>query len=367
MTGKEIRLARLAKLKSRKKARLDEAFKSYNAVLNRASKINLKANTNELLEISCDEDLMSFNDIYNIILTLELFIYYDPFLESHFHFFDSSSYSFAIYPKFYHQLNRFFPYHVKHPNFKTLLTINDNNLQADQSSYRENYAHEVKQALYSASQCKIVNNFTRSAKKNYTSLKTYIHSLYRHYTTLGVVETAIYPILDLTILKETEHHLPSLSDITTHQEMQQQLSNYAVIRKSYDIFLKQLAEHPILGAQYVGYFWKLRHSVLTGYFYQLVILFEERETAGRLCLGEYTTNFSMDNRLMLMPFKRLDRFDLDELIAGMKLMDSYLKLKPFDASMGKAYPNDRIFGKAQFKPNNPRPSSVKKSPDWQPL
>lgn len=362
MTGKEIRLARLAKLKLRKKARLDEAFKSYKAVLNRASKINLKVNTNELLKITCDEDLMSFNDLYNIILALELFIYYDPLLKSHFHFFNSTT-----YPKFYDQLNRFFPFHGKHPNFETLLTINDNDLQADQTSYRQNYAHKVKQALYSAFQCKIVNNFTRSAKKNYTSLKTYIHSLYRHYPTLGVVETAIYPILDLTILKETELHLPSLSDIATNQEMQQQLSNYATVRQSYQVFLKQLAEHPILGAQYVGYFWKLRHSVLTGYFYQLVIFFEERKIAGRLCSGMYTTNFSMDSRLTLMPFKLLDRLDLQELIAGIKLVDSYLKLNPVDASTGKAYPNDRTFGKAEFRPNNPRVSSVKKQPDWQPL
>lgn len=117
----------------------------------------------------------------------------------------------------------------------------------------------------------------------------------------------------------------------------------------------------------MGHFWKLNHSAVIGYWYEVILFFDDPSIAIDHLLSNNLLSLSPDSSYYIEPFRQIDRFDLEERIAGMKLMDSYLKLKPFDANTGKAYPNDRIFGKAQFRPNNPRPSSVKKSPDWQPL
>lgn len=370
MIGEELKQARLKKLMARKQKRLKEAFDSYSTIMERASKVNINSKLNPMgtpqqSVFEFEEDLASFKALFNYISIVEL-LAYDKFLidiKNNPIFLEKISQDFYCYPALYNELNRFFPYHLKHPYFESLLAIEAIELPSNDWQTCQKGIQQLKQTLYSPDQQRAVNDFIRGVKKSYHGLNHYIESLYRSYPDLCVIEAMVSPIVDL---QEKAPDTISTVDVRS-KEAQAQLSSYTAICKAYQVFVKKLTAHTVFGAHLVGYFWKLRHSVLTGYFYQLVLFFDNRTLVQQFCSSQYRTSLQLSDQLVIMPFKLIDRLDLEECVAGTQLMDHYLKLKPYDSITQKTYHHDRIFGKGLLKSNQQRLSQVQKQQEWQPL
>lgn len=366
MMSKLLKSARLKKI-----IKLEEQFKSYLFLLRQANIAVEKTNTigqSQIALTKFDEDLTFFRDSFAIILFLELLIndnasigkeYYDNLRAL-------EKYS-KNHPWHYDLFKKFFPYHSKHPYFESLSMIDVRDLYSNDKTTSQACKDKIKHILYNPTKTRDVNNFTRGVKKKYRALKWYIEQLYRRYPSLCAVEATIRPIINLTDFKDAQTAPGFMAEVISGGEgIQKQLSNYAIIRKRHKVLCKQIAQHSVLRSQLVGYFWMLRHSALTGYFYIIILFFaDDNPIMPDRLVNELNALPKEDNKCVRL-YNCPDFEGLKSLIGGMELMDSYLKLKPVDYGTKKIY-TDRIFGKAPFKLDRTKKSTITKLQNWQPL
>lgn len=369
MDGESIRQARLQKLKSKKEARLKKAFSVYSRLVNYASKINIVDNKgNQPEQFYFYNNLVSFQILFKYISILELLTYYKlPLKENNKDpFWRLMEHSFIDYPKCSRTIKKHFPYHAQHPYLTHLESLDMNSFYSHDWEESRETITALKKSLYDSSQCKKVNNFTSPVHKTYRLLKYYLKSLYAYYPELCAVETSITsPIkLDEASLQQGITSF-NPSQAMNDEKYLKKISAYETIRKSYKQLLAIIDEYAGLGVRLVGYFWKLRHSALTGYFYHVFLFFDNAYPAKYLLSSKEFTK-KMGDSLHLTPFKLLSRYTLNELLGGLELMDSYLKLTPRDPNKNQYY-KDRLFGKAQFKPNKKEQYFSNKQQDWQVL
>lgn len=370
MDGESIRQARLQKLKSKKEARLKKAFSVYSRLVNYASKINIvDSKSSQFRQYIFDDDLILFRKMHKFIIALESLVYFTlPIKEG-----EETKQEWSLIgcelsngARYHAMIDCYFPYHLKHPSI-TNLSIWDMSTWSS-SNWEQCLVNinALKQALYGPSQCKKANNFTSPVHKTYRLLKYYIKSLYAYYPELCAVETSITSPIKLDEASSQQgitsfNHSQAIYD----EKHLHKISAYETIRKSYKQLLAIIDEYAGLGVRLVGYFWKLRHSALTGYFYQVFLFFDNAYPAKYLLSSKEFTK-KMGDSLHLTPFKLLSRDTLNELLGGLELMDSYLKLTPRDPNKNQYY-KDRLFGKAQFKPNKKEQYFSNKQQDWQVL
>lgn len=373
MIDVKIGLARLKKIKKKNMA-LREAIDIYLKWLREITWIIIKKSNKESLfiNVNFDENMLSLKDTFNLVIALELFFHYIPpskeergddtlveIYENLSKFIANANVNNVI-------LDKFFPYHIKHPYLANLPAIIKDFGFGDKEQIRR-YINDTKQLLYTTEQRANINRFTRNTDKVHRSLIHYIDRLYNHYAEVSIIKTSIRPLVDLELISVDGIGIYDPMQLMLNKQYQGIVSDYSNVKKIRTTFFRKLYDFSEFGKHFIGHFWKLNHCALLGYWYEIILFFDEPSIATDLIFSDNLLSLAANTSYYIEPFKLLDRFDLDELIAGMKLMDSYLKLKPLDARTGKTYSSDRTFGKAEFRPNSSRPSSVKKQPNWQPL